>query len=204
MQIQPFNSLGQESRFEGYLFPRPASRSPLDIRRIVKAADEWDHCRDLTIAVLIAVLSALLLSHATPITVLLGIAGLLDGSAHFVLYLRQRYKRYDFPVREFLVEERTWIMMRIRMLTRWKSWATAPALAALAVFILASRLPLIGVLLSIVGTAALCAFIQVMHHVSITKPLLLRLSEINRRLAEYNERLDGTCGRGSDFTKLML
>jgi len=198
MQIQRFNFLGQESRFEGYLFPRPASRSPLDIRRIIKTADEWDHYRDLTSATLIAVLSALLLSHATPVTVLLGIAGLLDGSAHFVLYLRQRHKRYDSPVREFLVEERTWIMMRIRILTMSKTWATAPAFAALAVFILASRLPLIGVLLTIVGTAALWAFIQVMHHVSIRKPLLLRLSEINRRLAEYDGGPDGTCGRSSD------
>jgi hypothetical protein len=204
MQIQPFNSLGQESQFEGYLFPRPPSRSPLHIRRIVKAADEWDHCRDLIIATLIAVLSALLLSHATPVMVLLVIAGLMDGSAHFVLYLRQRHKRYDFPVREFLVKERTWIMMRIRMLTMSKSWATAPALAALAVFILASRLSLIGVLLSIVGMAALWAFIQVMHHVSITKPLLLRLSEINRRLAEYDGRPNSTCGRGSDYTEVML
>jgi hypothetical protein len=130
--------------------------------------------------------------------VLLVIAGLVDGSPHFVLYLRQRHKRYDSPVREFLVEERTWIMMRIRMLTSWKSWATAPALAALAVFILASRLSLVGVLLPIVGTAALWAFIQVMHHVSIRKPLLLRLSEINRRLVEYDGRPDGTCDRSSD------
>jgi hypothetical protein len=198
MQIQRFNFLGQESRFEGYLFPRPASRSPLDIRRIVKVADEWDHCRDLTIAAQIAVLSALILSHATPVMVLLVIAGLVDGSAHFVLYLRQRHKRYDSPVREFLVEEQTWIMMRIRMLTMSKSWATAPALVALVVFILACRLPLIGVLLSIVGTAALWAFIQVIHHFSIRKPLLLRLSEINRRLAEYDGGPDGTCDRSSD------
>jgi hypothetical protein len=203
MQIQPFNSLGQESQFEGYLFPRPPSRSALDIRGIVKAADEWDHCRDLTIAALTAVLSALLLSHATPVMVLLVIAGLLDGSAHFVLYLRQRYKRYDSPVREFLVEERSWIMMRIRVLTRSKSWAIAPTLAALAVSILAPRLSLIGVLLSIVGMAALWAFIQGMHHVSIRKPLLLRLSEINRRLAEYNGGPDGTCGAAT-INELML
>ena len=196
MQIQSFNSIGQESR--GYLFPRPAGRLPRDIREIVKTADEWDHCRDLAATAGMAVLSALFLSHATPVMVLLAIAGLVDGSAHFVLYLRQRHKRYDSSVREFLIEERAWIMMRIRMLARAKSWATAPALAALAVFILASRLSLIGVLQSIVGMAVLWAFSQVMHHVNIRKPLLLRLSEINRRLAEYDRKSDDTCDRSGD------
>lgn len=186
MQIQSFSSVRQQDQFEGYLFPKPPSRSVLDIRRIVKAADEWDHCRDLTNAALMAVLSALVLSHATPVMILLVIAGLMDAMAHFVLYLRQRCKKYDLPVREFLFEERTRIIARLCILTRSKNWATAPALAALGVFILTSRASLIGMLLSIVGMAALWAFIQVMNHVNIRKPLLLRLSDINRRLAEYD------------------
>jgi hypothetical protein len=186
MQIQSFSSIGQENRFEGCLFPRPPGGSVRDIRRIVKAADEWDRCRDLTTAALMAVLPAFALSHATPAMVLLVIAGLTDGVAHFVLYLRQRRKRYDLPMGEFLVEERTWIMTRIRMLTKSKDWGTAPLLAALAVFILAFRSTLIGLLLSIAGMAALWALIQVMHHVNIRKPLFIRLSDINRRLAEYD------------------
>ncbi len=186
MQIQPFHCLWHESQFEGYLFTKPPGSSALDIRRIVKAADEWDHCRDLINAILMAILSALVLNRASAVMALLAIAGLMDGIAHFVLYLRQRRKKYDLPVREFLVEERTWVMMRMRMLTRSKDWASTPALAALAVFILGSRSSIIGLVLSIVGMAALWALIQVMHHLNISKPLLLKLSDINRRLAEYD------------------
>jgi hypothetical protein len=186
MKIQPFNFVGQGSQFEGCLFPKPPGGSVRDIRRSVKAVDRRDHCRDLTNAALIAVISALVLIHATPAMVLLAIAGLMDGVAHLVVYLRQRGKKYDLPMREFLVEERTWILMRMRMLTRSKNWATAFLLAALTVFILASRSLLNGLLLAITGMAALWALIQVVHYVSIRKPLHLRLSEINRRLAEYD------------------
>lgn len=186
MQFHLLNSLGQEQQFEGYLFPKPPSSSVLDIRRIIKAADELDHCRDLTNAALIALFAILVFNRATPTMILIVTAALMDGIAYLVLYFRQRGKKYDLPVRDFLVEERTWIIMRIRILTRSKNWATAPVLAALALFILALRASFIGLFLSVIGMAALWALIQVMHHVNIRKPLLARLTGINRRLAEYD------------------
>jgi hypothetical protein len=186
MQTQLLDSHGMGHGFEGYLFPKPPSSSVLDIRRITKAADELDHCRDLTLAALIALFAVLVVGYATPTMVLIVIAALLDAFAYSVLYFRQRGKKYDLPVRDFLVAERTWITMRIRILTRSKNWATAPILAALTFFILASRISPIRLLLSVIGMAALWAVIQVIHHVNVRKPLLERLTDINRRLAEYD------------------
>jgi hypothetical protein len=118
--------------------------------------------------------------------VLIVIAALMEGIAHFVLYLRQRGKRYDIPLRDFLVEERSRILMRNRVLTRSKNWATIPALAAFALFILTLNPSSAGLLLSIAGIVALWAFIQVIHHLKIRKPLMASLSGIDRRLAQFD------------------
>ena len=181
------------SRFEGYLFTKqPGQESVSDIRLRMREIDLRELMQDAQNALFMLMIAVLLIDVGQSPLALLGMilvmaAVIVQIAAYIRLHIEYRDRKDGLSIKNFLIEERRWILRRMRVLNGSKNLSLGLAIIGCALLILSFGHSPIYRLLAIIGTVLLFAIIEKLYHHKIKKPLRMRLHDIDLRLVRCKQ-----------------
>jgi amino acid transporter len=198
MDFDRFKAAWQSRKVEGSLLERPSSRIVADLRNRTEAMERKNRARDVMqigAGVACLALIGLLFRSGQPAQERMGVVLVMAGVvlnviSFLVLRLGDRGRRYELPVRTFLIEERRRIEARIRVIRLSTTWYAVPMLAGAVLYSASAGAPPPQMAIITGAMVAVVSYIGWVNRRRIYTQLAPSRDEIDRELAELEAGSD--------------